>query len=134
MTPVYAKSGKDCFRACLASVMEKEYEEIPFVDPDLPMDEFWEAYRKIVNEFEFEFVIIDRSSVTEYRLRVFSIGIGVTENGGDHAVVCYDGKVVHDPSSNGTMTVEQDMFLIPICPWKYKPEVKSKNIYMTEKS
>lgn len=132
MTPVYGRTTKDCLRACLASILEKDYDEIPYVDPDLETDDFWKEYRKVFNEFGFEFAVLNEDSLCEYQLKGFSIGIGKAKGEVDHAVVCLDGTVVHDPNPASQIDkVEQYLLLIPMHPWKHKPDLKSKNEYIT---
>lgn len=134
MTPVYGRTNKDCLRACLASILELEYEEIPYVDPDLPTDDFWKEYRIILNQFGFEMVLIDADSIRSHGLKGFSIGIGKTSKGIDHAVICFNGEIRLDPSLSDMEAPEQYLLLVPMCPWKVDPQKKSKNEYILEKT
>ena len=129
MIGIYAKSDKDCLRACIASILEKEYDEIPEVDPELPHEEFWAKYREVLNKFGFEPVTIEKESSLD--LKIFTIGLGKSGEI-DHAVVCYEGHVVHDPSCSKMSVVEQYLLLIPMFPWKYQSEMTSKNFYIGE--
>lgn len=121
MNHVYCQTNKDCLRASLASLLELGYDDVAYVDPDLSVDEFWQAYRKILNQIGFEFVLADAKQINEQPLKGFSIGIGKTPTGIDHAVVCENGKEVFNPSRASKITqIDGFMFLIPMFPWRHK--------------
>lgn len=129
MTPIYSRNSKDCMRACVASILEKDYDEVPYVDPDIDTDEFWKEYRALLNVYGFEFAIIEE----KFDQKVFTIGVGKSSSNEHHAVVCYEGRIVHDPSPSSGMTkVDHHLFLIPMKPWQLNPKASSKNQYITE--
>jgi hypothetical protein len=114
----------------LAAVLEKGYDDIPYVDPDLSVEEFWEQYEKVLNEMGWDYSVV--SAEEGKNSKGYSIGIGKTRIGTDHAVVCFNGELVFDSNlSKPLQSIECYMVLVPMYPWKYNPGIISKNEYMT---
>lgn len=135
MIQVFGKQDKDCLRCCFASILEMNYEDIPFIDPDLPTEEFWKEYRIALAALEFNIGHVSAEFYKEIGFKGYTIGMGLTESGIEHAVVCFDGEIVHNSSPKSIIKeIHTYMVLIPMYPWKYKFETKSKNDYILEKS
>lgn len=120
MKPVIGKTEKDCLRSCLASILEKEYEEIRYVDPDISVKSFWEEYGNILNQFGFQMILTDDESYLNSKPKGFSIGMGKGKNGQYHAVICKDGAFHFDPSlSNGVKELDSFLILAPFDPAQF---------------
>lgn len=123
MIPVMGRAWKDCMRVCVASILEKSYEEVPFVDPDLPIEAFWSDYHKIFKEFGFMTMTLSPDLMVheEFNFQGFSIGMGKSiKSGQDHAVVCEGTKIVYDPGNAGIAKMELHLLFIPLYPWKMR--------------
>lgn len=88
-------------RACVASILEVPYKDVPFIDPDKEdVESFlakWRAYTQL-HGFDLLWVWHD---VVKHRPLGLSIGVGENKDGEDHAVVCLDGEIVFDPYLGG---------------------------------
>jgi len=119
MTPVFCRvkhdpeTGRygDCVRACVASILDMEAN--PEAVPHFAHDN---AAPEIVNQRLREYLAtrglapwishydpdLSRESLLDVLAEsgpgVHFMLYGRTESGGDHVVVCCDGKVVHDPA------------------------------------
>lgn len=99
----------DCVRACIASVMELDAEAVPhFFHDDPPglvanhrirewlrshkLAPFWVHYPA---EMKLEDIL---AIMAELNTGVPLIVYGACEGGGDHVVICQDGKMTHNPS------------------------------------
>lgn len=100
MIPVKQRTAKDCLTACLASVLEIPYEEVPIFE-----DKNWTTdLQTWLNSRGYEYNYVDEIRLP---LKRPTIGVGPSPRnlGRDHAVVV-DGwlDIVHDP-----VTVPGDM-------------------------
>ncbi len=99
----------DCVRACVASIMDMDAEQVPHFHHDNPggvvanarMREWLagQGYQPFTMHFDPSMSlasILETNGVlnpdTYYML------FGGVEGGGDHVIVCRGGKIVHDPS------------------------------------
>ncbi len=89
----------DCMRACVASILEVPIESIPNFMEDGP-DRFEKAIRDWTKEQDFLLVdTICEKAVESVFPDCYMIAMGKSPNiDGNHAVVYYNGKMVHDPS------------------------------------
>lgn len=98
----------DCLRACVASLLDLEPDAVPHFFHD--NCEGAEGFRRLTEYldgrglapicFSFAGVPIAEflaSTIVAIPNSHFLL-LGVTENGGEHVVVCHQGKVVHDPA------------------------------------
>ncbi len=104
----------DCFRACIASILEVELDKIPnFMAAALDGPDFFETYTNRWLETQ-PFMLIDlivnddeemRETVERTLRGCYVIATGKSPRGTDdkhmHAVVWKDGKMVHDPCPGG---------------------------------
>lgn len=93
MKPVIQEGRSDCFRACVASILELPLATVPDADGADWLDGYntWLAARGLA------LVVVPPSGGVIPQ----GYAIGVANAGSpdrDHAVVLHDGKIVHDPS------------------------------------
>ena len=100
-------SEGNCFAACIASLLECDINEVPF----LGKEESWEDYELRLNDFLrqryqiFMFAVYD----IEYCKHFFQVDLkdtyyivgGDAERGHYHAVVYKNGQLAHDPHPSG---------------------------------
>lgn len=83
-------------QACVASILELPLSAVPFIDPDAEsVDSFMSKWREFARSHGYDLVFM---TAGEKDLpRGFSVGVGEAANEEDHAVVCLNGEIVHDP-------------------------------------
>ena len=97
----------DCHRACYASILEVDLEEIPhFFDQNRNWEDarplFYELWKKFsIRELSFAFTGELKGILA--MLQHMNPGVpyilgGQSRNGTNHSVVCLDGEIWHDPS------------------------------------
>ena len=106
MEKVYMRYKNDCYKACLATVLGLDYEQVPrFIDDD---DNLLGVWQEMVNDFLDEYDLQCLSVVVGEglleTLKGFYIVSGPSNNpeykerGFYHAVVYLDGGLYHDPN------------------------------------
>jgi hypothetical protein len=101
----------DCFRACVASLLEADPTEIPHVHGDIT-DEAWEQmYRDWLHARGWRWIALPlRADSVEQALSVtakWADGLphifgGIGRRGYGHVVIAQQGKIIHDPGSPPT--------------------------------
>lgn len=99
---VYQKRDDDCFRACISTLLSIPYEEIKEPDIKLPTDKWLQEWRLFLNSNGYDIIFLSYTAHDEWMPRGYSIGIGISPRGKDHAVICLDGKPFFDPYQNST--------------------------------
>lgn len=116
-TPEQKLKG-NCLQACLASIFELPLEKVPhFAEMGhVWYEEMWAWLRK------FGLMPLCVSKKSGHRPFGFSIGNGPGPRGFQHAVVCHDGEIVHDPhpSKAGLLEIQEWIELVLIDPSKLK--------------
>ena len=112
---VQSRIGKNgtCFRTCIASILNLREEQVPDfkeanIDPGV--DKFLRKYGLSYKEIPAE----DDNAPLGLHL-----ALGTSPRGGMHAVVCKDGKLLHDPhpqdgTGRGLVKVERYGLLLPL--------------------
>ena len=97
----------DCYRACIASILEMKREDVPhFLENNPSDDEFWNRRQKWFKEQGLARIFLmyqldAQEFMKNYNPGIYYILSGVTVGGTAHSVVCIDGEQVHDPSNVG---------------------------------
>lgn len=97
----------DCFRACLASVLERD--DVPHFMEDGGSDDWHADVEAWLNPRGYSFIDIPFAAPEGYKLETLLevIGhanpgvyylLGAVSPGGRHCVVCLDKAIVHDPA------------------------------------
>jgi hypothetical protein len=117
-TFVDMRGTADCWPACLASLLGISIEEFPTLrDADnAHWDEYESSVRALLKSRGYANIIIHNRHDLEWAPRGWSVLVGPAERGQDHAVVGFDGKMVHDPhpSRAGLIRISTYEILIPI--------------------
>lgn len=101
----------DCLRACIATVMDMPWQDVPhFMDGHddpywgLAMTRNWLRSRGYT-AFVTQFPAVDRAEMLsvmhDMNPDAVYLLFGLTEDGGGHVVVCSGGSVVHNPAMAG---------------------------------
>lgn len=94
----------DCYRACVASLLELPSEKVPHFVKDDPSNEvFYARVNKFLKPMGFTRVAIPFGIDPRITMKLINPGLyyilsGVTDSGVGHSLVCFEDKVVHDPS------------------------------------
>ena len=92
-----------CLSACVASIFELPLDAVPrFVDGG---ERWFEDLRTWLDPLGLSAVVIGHR-VEGPTIEGFSLLVGKTRSGLDHAVVCADGEVVWDPGLGDGLTPE----------------------------
>ena len=101
-----------CFRACIASLLDLREADVP---------DFKEANQDPgVNPFLRQYGLrYEEVPVGDLELTGLHLALGTSPRGGQHAVVCKDGKLLHDPhpqdgTGRGLVKVERYGLLLPL--------------------
>lgn len=107
MTPVFQRADDDCFRCCVASVLDWPYEDVPdfmegstvTVSTDY-MDRWFASHGLVLLRFPIPVAtpLQARTMVAASQPPVCYILSGLTKKGVGHAVVCLGSQVAHDPA------------------------------------
>ena len=103
----------NCYAACLASILEIPIEAVPNVDDGEDWLEHIDEWLQICHGY----TLLSFHAETFYCVpAVHHIMIGKSSRGLNHAVVGFQGKIVHDPHPNnkGLITIEGYEFLLPL--------------------
>lgn len=88
----------NCYAACIASILELTLEEVPSIPATGP--DWWDVWRDWLAERGLTAYCL-RAGFPEQTWPGYTVGIVPSQRGRwDHAVVCLDGEVVHDPNPN----------------------------------
>lgn len=104
MIPVYQTitGGKnsDCVRACIASLLELDIDEIPnFIEADIEWEfELRQWLRKNYNCSLVSASFLQHDVFCEMMQNCLCLTIGKTPAGEDHAVITKYGTIIHDPN------------------------------------
>ena len=113
----------DCFGACVCSILETDLAAFPDLSAYFEPDQWNEWQRQIdVYLMQHGYVHVDVEFRKDLRdvvvPRGWSIPYGPTVRSADrlHAVVAYDGRVIHDPhpSRAGLTSIQGWTLLVPI--------------------
>jgi hypothetical protein len=106
MIPIRMQRIDDCWRACLASILEIPYEETPYLGTKEDLDPQWfEKSLEFINSkglHYIEFKLGDDLEETKKKaLKGFHMIIGESKlyPGNKHCCIGLDGKLIFDPSS-----------------------------------
>jgi hypothetical protein len=102
MEKVYQKRDDDCFRACIATILGISYESINEPDIKLPTSDWLQGWRVYLNSLGFDICFFHYAVMDEWLPKGYSIGVGISPRGKDHAVICLDGKPFFDPYKNSS--------------------------------
>ena len=94
----------DCYRACMASILELPAEKVPHFVWDDPTNE--EFYKRVdlflmpmgMIRLAIPYTVDPRLTMSLVNPGVYYIYSGETRSGTGHSVVCRGDKIVHDPS------------------------------------
>lgn len=110
-------SNGDCFRACIASILEVPIEQVPhFFNNNVSAEEGIRATREWLKSMGYgyeEFAMDGTSPFSELKefcnahlsADQYFVLIGTSIRGFNHAVILKDGEIVHDPSADPGHTV-----------------------------
>jgi hypothetical protein len=131
MKPVYQDlfgQGKgNCFPACIASILEIPIEQVPHL-VDNPDDAHWIfEMNRWANSIGLGFLLTfvpegERSEVFfRYFAEAYTIRLGKTDDGGEHAAIYHRNQLVHDPTPGGTGITECTSVVVffPLDPAKH---------------
>ena len=99
---VYQRRDDDCFRACVATILGISYDDIDEPDINLETDKWLHAWRLFLNSKGFDICFFNYAVMDEWMPKGYTIGIGKSPRGKDHAIICLDGKPFFDPFKNST--------------------------------
>lgn len=99
----------DCYRTCLACLLDKDVEDVPHLNEVVPAEEFHAFYGKFLSERGLTIITVaySGSETLEEILHVVSFHnpgmpfmVSGKSKGGEwnHIVIAMDGKVIWDPS------------------------------------
>jgi hypothetical protein len=116
----FGRPGGNCYQAAMASILEKELDEVP--DFCNLYEEDWKIEAsKWLHQFGLGVLTIQPTE-WEYLSQCLMDGIflvcGLSEEGVNHCVVWQKGNVIHDPHKNGTKINKIDTIdlIFPIDP------------------
>jgi hypothetical protein len=123
----------NCGEACVASILEIELSEVPkFNDPSNPTNAtgYCQRVRDFVSKFGYSYIDIrfdDGNDPKEFLKDCWVIATGPSpraiEDWHRHAVVWYNGEIVHDPHPDKTKLEKIEMYGIFI---KQDPSIKKR--------
>lgn len=103
-----------CFPACLASILEIPEKQVP----DFPKsdDEFYAAVDRFLDPYNLQYRQVPITDATPMGWHTIE---GISPRGGQHAIVGFNGKPVHDPhpqDGTGRGLVEPNLWglLLPL--------------------
>lgn len=116
MIPVYqTKFGMpdgNCLSACIASLLERPLREVP----DYKDADWWQNWENWLQELGFEFIYQPTPEPVPQGYAI--AGVHSPRGPWLHAVICFDGKVIHDPypGADKTEALLDWMILRPLDP------------------
>ena len=105
-----AVPGGDCFRTCIASILEVPLETIP---NRIMADEWANEFNALVAPFGYALLEVAPGEEFGNRVRgCWAIANGKSPRGTPHACIWKDGEIVHDPHPLGGGLVEIETFTV----------------------
>lgn len=111
----FGNPAGNCLMACIASIMEVPLESFPdLYEAEEAGEEWWEVMRTAVRKHRWEITWVREPFSKTYRLAPMGYAVAggpsprerpeLDDDAGHpgHAVVCLDGKTVHDPHPDNT--------------------------------
>jgi len=107
---IEGKQNGDCWRACMASILELEIDVFPEWDVNEPFDQYYPKVFNVLKGYGYEWGSINIAETKEYNLLDYSIdgyviAVGKSPRSNEerfnHAVVWKNG-IVHDPHPDNT--------------------------------
>jgi hypothetical protein len=115
MKPVDMRDGDDCLMSCVASILEIDPATLPRLSDEHNDGSWFDVLQNAVRGSGWE--VVYAINQPAFRPWGFQIASGPSPRGcvGGHAVVCLDGKIVHDPhpSHAGVPMIERWYLLFP---------------------
>jgi len=99
----------DCFRACIASLLDLEAAEVPHTDAEITFGEWDTMYRDFLHDRGYRKIALPLvASSLEEALSITAgwadglpyIFSGACRRGIAHAVIAQHGKIIHDPAGS----------------------------------
>lgn len=116
MKPVDQASLDDCLMASVASVLEVPLENLPVLGPGHKDGSWYDVLQAALRERGFELIYSENRP--RFKPHGYHVAGGPSPRGcvGGHAVVCLDGRIVHDPhpSRAGVPDIEHWYMIFPI--------------------
>jgi hypothetical protein len=108
------KQHGDCWRACIASILECDIDTFPYHNGDISWADEYDEMLRILKSMGHEYISNPVSNIKEGQLNVrdtkgYVIAIGKSPRGVYHAVVWKNG-LAHDPHPDGTGLIEITRF------------------------
>ena len=100
----------DCWRTCLASILEWDVETFPYHNGDISWPDEYDEVMKILDSMGYEYATIPVNYVTKDMLDSpdtdgYSIAVGKSVRGVNHSIVWKNG-MAHDPHPDNTGLTE----------------------------
>ncbi len=104
----------NCYAACMASIFELSLDEVPDIDPNLEWSEWLAEWNQWLGQRGLYTISMCADDYVMRRHgwpKGWSIGtVPSTRGDWTHAVVCFDGMIVHDPHPSETaLGAEHDL-------------------------
>ena len=119
MIPVDMATENDCMRACVASLLGLRLADVPdFGDDD---DQEWAVREWLTREHGLYTVYLNAESRGQWASFGWHMACGKAVGGCEHhAVVAYNGVVVHDPHPDrlGLASIDTYILLVPMVPMR----------------
>lgn len=118
MTPIYQRTDNDCFRCCIASLLDWPYEAVPdFMEGTITtvsqerralLDHWFGSHGLVLLRLPLPVAVPlqARALIALSQPRVNYVFAGRTRKGVGHAVIGLDSEVVHDPARPSQLICE----------------------------
>lgn len=108
---IFTVPGGNCFQDSVASIFELPLEKVPHFCGLYDDDHWWGEFSEYCKYYYDIYPLLIQVGQPGFDTRSmpgYHIAMGKHENGSDHAVVYYQGVLVHDPipGGNGLASVE----------------------------
>lgn len=114
----------NCLTACVASILELPIEQVPnFIEFDKGNGEYLQVFNDFLGQYGYQALTIFLSVLDETWIPSgYHLIYGYSEEGVKHAVVGYQGKIVHDPAPDGSPLAKIESYTVFVATVERIPE------------
>jgi len=112
----YGDAG-NCLTACIASLLELPIEAVPdFIEHDAGHGEYLEVFNGFLSQFGLQALTLFLEHLdVQWKPSGYHLIYGYTAEGTKHAVVGFQGTVVHNPSLAGASLANIESYTVFVC-------------------
>ncbi len=113
MIPKHQTRPDNCFPACIASILEMEVDDIIQIQEHYDESNWYEILQQWLNKMGYMYRMLTESdNILDRYIIVIGLSPRNTDSKSTHAVVYFNGDIIHDPHPDNTGILDERTFII----------------------